>query len=218
MAKFVNKHDDRLYWRKLFRLLIDSARSVCNFEASALALPHSFHIFYGLFAVFHYDHILTKICRFNVLCSGIRRLWPVLSSIPFLFILDRADFWRKMIDTFVKSSSINSVYRKDAVENLLYTISLSLHPSQESSRQQTECENRSEYYSNSSIWKLSQLHCVQEKSVLCAAAAATTTIVCSFFFLHHPHPHSCSLMRDSTWTEHRTHNTRSTVHKQHSDT
>lgn len=68
------------------------------------------------------DHILDK--DLPILYIGDKSVSTgSLFSIPVLF--KRGDFWHKMIDTSAKCSSINSMHSKNAVENLLYTHTLS---------------------------------------------------------------------------------------------
>lgn len=131
MAKFANKHVDRLHCRKVFRLLIDFSHSACHFQASRFATFFS-HILWNFWlfllsiplcdnsAWSHFDENLPILCVF--VC------WnkSVLTGSLFSFSFQRGDFWHKMIDISAKRSSINSMHSKNAVENLLYTHTLAL--------------------------------------------------------------------------------------------
>lgn len=104
MAKFANKHDDRLQCRKLFRLLIDSwPFGVCHFQASPLSRCH---ILFTYFTAFLLLFSLPRIplCDNNVptiwrkladlVCCTLRlgqRLWPA-SAHSVAFSLKRAIF------------------------------------------------------------------------------------------------------------------------------
>lgn len=155
MAKFANKHTDRLHWRKLFRLLIDFL-AIWYDIFKPFSFRYRFATFFShIFAAHFFPEFRCAITMWSHFGKNLPiehgDALALAGSLSLHCILcDRGDFWHKMIDTFVKISSTNSMYRKDTVENLLYILS----QSRESFRQQTECENRSAYYSNTSVLKI----------------------------------------------------------------